>query len=74
MVRASFRGGDSFVGVRATGARSGREIEEIHAEMQSPEVVSDGPRLHTCYQKLQGAEARVEALYARWAELEGKQQ
>jgi len=50
-----------------------REMEAISAEMQSPEVVSDGPRLHACYQKLQAAEARVEALYARWAELEGKQ-
>jgi len=50
-----------------------REMEAIGAEMQSPEVVSDGPRLHACYQILQAAEARVEALYARWAELEGKQ-
>jgi ATP-binding cassette subfamily F protein uup len=51
-----------------------QELEAIHAEMQSPEVVSDGPRLHVCYQKLQAAEAGVAALYARWAELEAKQQ
>jgi ATP-binding cassette subfamily F protein uup len=50
-----------------------RELESIRAEMHSPEVVSDGPRLHLCYQKLQSAEARVQALYARWAELEAKQ-
>ncbi len=47
--------------------------EAIRAEMQSPEVVSDGPRLQVCYAKLQEAEARVEALYGRWAELEAKQ-
>jgi hypothetical protein len=41
--------------------------------MQSPEVVSDGPRLHDCYQRMQQAEAAVEALYSRWAELESKQ-
>ncbi len=47
--------------------------EAIRAEMQSPEVVSDGPRLEACYARLQEAEARVEALYGRWAELEAKQ-
>jgi ATP-binding cassette subfamily F protein uup len=49
------------------------ELEAIRAEMQLPEVVSDGPRLHACYDKLQPAEDVVQALYARWAELEGKQ-
>ena len=48
--------------------------EALRAEMQSPEAVSDGPRLAACYERLQSAEAEVEALYARWAELEGKQQ
>jgi hypothetical protein len=42
--------------------------------MYSPEIVSDAPRLHLCYQNLQSAESRVQALYARWAELEAKQQ
>jgi ATP-binding cassette subfamily F protein uup len=49
------------------------ELENIRAEMQSADVVSDGPRLHACYEKLQSAEAVVQALYARWAELEAKQ-
>jgi ABC transport system ATP-binding/permease protein len=50
-----------------------QELETIRAEMQSPEVVSDGVRLHACYQKMQDAEGRVAALYERWAELEAKQ-
>ena len=50
-----------------------RALEAIRAEMQSPEVASDAPRLHVCYQNLQSAESRVQALYARWAELEAKQ-
>jgi ABC transport system ATP-binding/permease protein len=49
------------------------EVAAIHAEMQSPDVVSDGLRLQSCFAKLQPAEARVAALYARWAELEAKQ-
>jgi len=49
-----------------------QEAEAIRAEMQSPEVVSDGPRLQSCYARLQDAESRVAALYDRWAELEEK--
>jgi ATP-binding cassette subfamily F protein uup len=48
-------------------------VDALRAEMQSTETVSDGPRLAACYQRLQAAEAEVESLYARWAELEGKQ-
>ena len=48
--------------------------EALRAEMQSPEAVSDGPRLAACYERLQSAEAEVESLYERWAELEAKQQ
>jgi ATP-binding cassette subfamily F protein uup len=49
------------------------ELEAVRAEMQAPDVVSDGLRLHECYRKMQAAEARVAELYARWAELEAKQ-
>ena len=49
------------------------ELEALQVEMHSPDVVSDGLRLHACYQKVQAAEARVAELYARWAELEAKQ-
>jgi ATP-binding cassette subfamily F protein uup len=49
------------------------ELESLHKEMHAPDVVSDGLRLHACYQKVQVAEARVAELYARWAELEAKQ-
>ena len=49
------------------------ELEAVRAEMQAPDVVSDGLRLHACYQRMQAAEARVGELYARWAELEAKQ-
>jgi len=50
-----------------------QELEAIRAEMQSPGVVSDGPRLQDCYRRMQETEARVASLYERWAELEAKQ-
>jgi ATP-binding cassette subfamily F protein uup len=49
------------------------ELEALRAQMQAPDVVSDGLRLHECYRRVQTAEGRVAELYARWAELEGKQ-
>jgi ATP-binding cassette subfamily F protein uup len=47
-------------------------LEVTRAEMQAPDVVSDGPRLSATYSKLQEHEARIHELYARWAELEAK--
>ena len=49
-----------------------RELESLRACLQAPDVVSDGSRLQETYALMQAAEARVEELYARWAELEAK--
>ncbi|HEY1496479.1 MAG TPA: ABC-F family ATP-binding cassette domain-containing protein [Candidatus Solibacter sp.] len=51
-----------------------QERDAINAEMHSPEVVSDGPRLQSCYARLQSADEIIHQLYARWAELESKLQ
>jgi ATP-binding cassette subfamily F protein uup len=45
-------------------------LEAARAALQSPEVVSDGVALQQRYVEMQAAEAEVEKLYARWAELE----
>jgi ATP-binding cassette subfamily F protein uup len=50
-----------------------QQLAAVRAEMQSPDVVSDAVRLNDCYTRMQSAEAAVETLYARWAELEQKQ-
>jgi len=51
-----------------------QERDAINAEMHSPEVVSDGPRLQSCYARLQAADEIIHQLFARWAELESKLQ
>ncbi len=51
-----------------------QERDAINAEMHSPEVVSDGPRLQSCYARLQAADEVIHQLFARWAELESKLQ
>jgi hypothetical protein len=58
--------------MEATILEAESNLEAARAEIQSPEVVSDGGRLRESYAKLQAAEARVAELYERWAELEGK--
>jgi len=50
-----------------------QELEAARAAMQSPDVVSDAFKLQECYARMQQAEAAVESLYERWAELESKQ-
>jgi ABC transport system ATP-binding/permease protein len=49
-----------------------QELEALRAAMQAPDVVSDAVKLHETYQQMKAAEARVDELYARWAELEAK--
>jgi ATP-binding cassette subfamily F protein uup len=60
-------------GMEARILEAEQAVEALRGEMQSPETVSDGPRLRACYERLQAAEGEVESLYERWAELEGKQ-
>ncbi len=49
-------------------------LEAARAALQAPEVVSDPFGLQQRYAAMQAAEADVEKLYARWAELEMKGQ
>ena len=68
---------ESVEGLRApaiSGQMSAEQAVSMLTRGTDLEVVSDGVRLHDCYQRLQGAEAGVAELYARWAELEEKQQ
>ena len=46
--------------------------KECDAALHAPETVSDPVRIEACYKDLQEAQSEVEALYARWAELEAK--
>jgi ATP-binding cassette subfamily F protein uup len=49
-----------------------QSLDAARAAMQAPEVVSDPIALQQRYAEMQAADAEVEKLYARWAELEGK--
>jgi ATP-binding cassette subfamily F protein uup len=49
------------------------QVETLRAAMQSASEAGNAEALRSTYSNLQAAEAHVEVLYARWAELEAKQ-
>jgi len=47
-------------------------LQAKRAQLEDPEIASDGPRLVTAHAEMEEAQEKVDALYARWAELEKK--
>jgi ATP-binding cassette subfamily F protein uup len=47
-------------------------LQAKRVQLDDPEIASDGPRLITAHAELEEAQDKVDALYARWAELEKK--
>jgi len=52
------------------------EAEQIlqtkRAQLEDPQIISDGPRLMTAHAEMEEAQEKVDTLYSRWAELEKK--
>jgi ATP-binding cassette subfamily F protein uup len=48
-------------------------LHDLQHEMNEAAAASDPARLHEAYEHVQDAQARVDKLYERWAELEAKQ-
>jgi ATP-binding cassette subfamily F protein uup len=71
--KLSYMEAREWEGMEARILEAEAALEALHDEMQSPEVVSDGPRLQACYQKVESLQTKVAELYGRWAELEAKQ-
>ena len=57
---------------RVAAAEEVLEAKRVQAE--DPAIASDGARLVTAHAELEAAQQEVDELYARWAELEKKQQ
>ncbi len=62
-----------FETLEAKVAGAERELKAAQAEVENPAIMKDAAKLHEAFQKMEAARLRVEALYARWAELEKKQ-
>jgi ABC transport system ATP-binding/permease protein len=53
-------------------AKAEEELNLCRSEMEDPAVMSDGPRLRKACIRMETAQAAVDKLYTRWAELERK--
>ncbi len=61
-----------YADIESRIAAAEHELESKRARLQAPEVVTDGQRLREAYADIEAAQAEVDALYERWAELEEK--
>jgi ATP-binding cassette subfamily F protein uup len=62
-----------YEGMEAKVAAVEHELNELRAALEDPAVMSDAARLQVTCTRMEEAQHRVDALYARWAELEKKQ-
>jgi ATP-binding cassette subfamily F protein uup len=70
--RLSYLESREWDGIEERIAEAERRLEECKAALQAPDVVVDGAKLHAAYQAMLEAQAHVDGLYDRWAELEAK--
>ena len=72
--RLSYKEAREWEGMEQRILEAETRLAACRAAMEDPEVVVDGERVQRCYQQLLEAQAEVDVLYARWAELEARQQ
>ncbi len=61
-----------YAGIEQRMAEAEQVLRAKRAQLDDPAIASDGPRLLTAHAEMEEALKTVDALYARWAELEGK--
>ncbi|HWZ80882.1 MAG TPA: ABC-F family ATP-binding cassette domain-containing protein [Candidatus Sulfotelmatobacter sp.] len=61
-----------YAGIEQRIAEAEQVLQGRRAEMENPAIASDGPRLLAAHDDLEAAQKNLDALYARWAELEEK--
>jgi ATP-binding cassette subfamily F protein uup len=62
-----------FAGLEERLMRAEEVLQAMHANLHDPAIASDGSRLLAASEEVERAQALVDQLYARWAELDAKQ-
>jgi ATP-binding cassette subfamily F protein uup len=70
--KLTFKDQREYDGMEAAIGQAEAALEAARAALEDPAVASDGHELARRLERFQAAEAAVERLYARWAELEAK--
>jgi ATP-binding cassette subfamily F protein uup len=71
--RLSYLEAREFAAMESRIAGAEQELGVLRAAMEDPAIMSDAARLHATYEQMEETRKKVDALYARWAELEDKQ-
>jgi len=61
-----------YAGIEQRIVDAERVLESKRAELDNPAIISDAPRLVAAHAEMEAAQKDLDALYARWAELEDK--
>jgi ABC transport system ATP-binding/permease protein len=61
-----------YAGIEQRISEAERELRSKRAELEDPAIASDAPRLVAAQAAMEAAQRDLDALYARWAELEEK--
>jgi ATP-binding cassette subfamily F protein uup len=61
-----------YEGMEAKVAAVEHELDLLRTTLEDPAIISDAAKLQVTCTKMENAQHRVDALYARWAELEKK--
>lgn len=70
--RLSYMDQREYDQIEETIAAEEERVELLQKKMEQPAIVSDPDGLAQCWQELVATQAKVEQLYHRWDELEGK--
>jgi ATP-binding cassette subfamily F protein uup len=70
--KLSYMEAREYAGIEQRIAEAEQLMQTKRAELESPAIASDGPRLLQVHAEMEAAQKDLDALYARWAELEGK--
>ena len=70
--KLSFKEMREFESIEARIAAAEKELQVKHDALLDPAIMRDGTRLHAASVELDAAQKTIDALYARWVELEQK--
>jgi ATP-binding cassette subfamily F protein uup len=59
-----------YTGIEQRIAAAEQELQAKRADLEDPAIASDGARLVAAHAAMEAAQKDLDALYARWAELE----
>jgi len=71
--KLSYRESQEWEGMERAILSGEQELDAANAAAHDPTIATDAPALRSALARLETAQAEVERLYARWADLEAKQ-